>query len=720
MTIYNYLLILIVNFSAIQLSFTSSVRNSSFSNYLKLDGCCVFIANETAKVYMDTNRKFICLESDFLNIEKELKNIEIYGNCKNTIEIVKFYNEGIENLNINNGKLSSLNDITSLSVFPLTNLSHNNLTEFIIERRMLLSSVVVLDLSYNQIRSVVVESFESFPVLKSLYLNNNKILTYDVDQKMSFTYLDLSNNPLNFLKSSKNLFNENLKCLYLSSVDYLKTISCNATIRIDIPFYLEELILHNNRLNVFPSIGGIFKETSLLSLDLSFNKIRRINTNFFAGLTNLKHLNLSNNEIVVITPDVLDRIPQLIALDLSENYLQHIHVKFFDYFLRKSKNLPIKPQLKLSGNFFECDCTMVELHNYLSSVSNTFTTTFKCLKNNSIAVILTSVSLEELVCYPPELKYVNSSKVNENNPGEVSCVFMGRPKPKVKWITPNNKTTISIDSINSLDDFDLSPFGNTLYVRKLKYKLTGKYKCIGYNGIDQSNSTVVTIAMIPSSFSAFIVVGGATISFIIALIINFTNLTLYLIDHIRKQNSKRKYREQQLLNDLDNYDNIEFEEAIDKVPKLVRKSAISLDDLSKHEYSTPTCHDYLLDTMAKGAHTVKKTINDARNYQFHFNVVAYASNLRDRMYNIEMPSTSFQLPNIPTMDIEKISTTVREKSHNIATSVGSVLTFKRFLKEQSSTESEGKCSSEKKDIVKNNIKDDCDSTNIVLSDVIDS
>lgn len=49
---------------------------------------------------------------------------------------------------------------------------------------------------------------------------------------------------------------------------------------------------------------------------------------------------------------------------------------------------------------------------------------------------------------------------------------------------------------------------------------------------------------------------------------------------------------------------------------------------SKHEYSTPTCHDYLLDTMAKGAHTVKKTINDARNYQFHFNVVAYASNLR--------------------------------------------------------------------------------------------
>ena len=417
MTIYNYLLILIVNFSAIQLSFTSSVRNSSFSNYLKLDGCCVFIANETAKVYMDTNRKFICLESDFLNIEKELKNIEIYGNCKNTIEIVKFYNEGIENLNINNGKLSSLNDITSLSVFPLTNLSHNNLTELIIERRMLLSSVVVLDLSYNQIRSVVVESFESFPVLKSLYLNNNKILTYDVDQKMSFTYLDLSNNPLNFLKSSKNLFNENLKCLYLSSVDYLKTISCNATIRIDIPFYLEELILHNNRLNVFPSIGGIFKETSLLSLDLSFNKIRRINTNFFAGLTNLKHLNLSNNEIVVITPDVLDRIPQLIDLDLSENYLQHIHVKFFDYFLRKSKNLPIKPQLKLSGNFFECDCTMVELHNYLSSVSNTFTTTFKCLKNNSIAVILTSVSLEELVCYPPELKYVNSSKVNENNPG---------------------------------------------------------------------------------------------------------------------------------------------------------------------------------------------------------------------------------------------------------------------------------------------------------------
>jgi len=719
MTINNYLLIITVYFLAIQLSFTSLVGEGSFSNYLKLDGCCVFVANETAKVYLNTNNKFICFDSDFLNIEKELKNIEIYGNCKNTIEIVKYYNERINNLSINNAKLSSLNDITSLSVFPLTNLSHNNLTEFIIERRMLLSSVEVLDLSYNQIRSVIMESFESFPVLKKLYLNNNKILTYDVDQKMSFTFLDLSNNPSNFIKFSKNVFNENLKYLYLSSVECLKTISHNVTININIPFYLEELILHNNKLKVFPSLSGIFKETSLLSLDLSFNKIRRINTNSFASLRNLKHLNLSNNEIVVITPDVLDRIPQLSVLDLSENYLQHLHIRFFDYFLRKSKNLPIKSQLKLSGNFFECDCTMVELHNYLSSISNTFTSTFKCLKNDSIAAVLTSVPLEELVCYPPELKYVNSSKTNENNPGEISCVFMGRPKPKVKWIVPSNKTTISIESVDSLDDFDLSPFGNTLYVRKLKYKLTGKYKCIGYNEVDQSNSTVVTIAMIPSSFSAFIVVGGATISFIIALIINFTNLSLYLIDHIRKQNSKRKYRKQQLLNDLDNYDKVEFEEAIDKVPKLVRKSAISLDDLSKHEYSTPTCHDYLLDTMAKGAHTVKKTIIDARNYQFHFNVVAYASNLRDRMSNIEMPSTSFQLPNMPTMDIEKISTTVREKSHNIATSVGSVLTFKRFLKEQSSTESEGKCSSEKKDIIKSDFKGDCDSTNIVLSDAVD-
>ena len=92
MTINNYLLIITVYFLAIQLSFTSLVGEGSFSNYLKLDGCCVFVANETAKVYLNTNNKFICFDdSDFLNIEKELKNIEIYGNCKNTIEIVKYY-----------------------------------------------------------------------------------------------------------------------------------------------------------------------------------------------------------------------------------------------------------------------------------------------------------------------------------------------------------------------------------------------------------------------------------------------------------------------------------------------------------------------------------------------------------------------------------------------------------------------------------------------------
>jgi len=695
-----------------------------FSDYINLDGCCAFIANETAKIFLNEEKQKSCTNS--FNIDRGIRNIEIYGNCNSTIEIVKFYKKEIDNLIINNGQLNSLNDLNSLSVFPHTNLSHNSFTKVFIERKTILSSVLVLDLSYNQITSVVIESFESFPVLKNLYLNSNRILTYNVDQKMSFTYLELSNNPLNFFrKSSNEIFNDNLKYLSLNYVESFKYLSHDMIIRSTTPFYLENLSLQNNEFKKFPSCHGIFKETNLISLDLSFNKIRSVGITSFVCLKNLKHLILSNNEIVHFTSDLLNWFPLLIILDLSENYLQHIPVKLLESFLTKRKNLPTKQQLDLSGNLFECDCTMVELHNYLSSVNNTFTT-FTCLNNVSVAVLLTSVPLEELVCYPPELKYVNSSKAHENNPGEISCVFVGKPKPKVKWITPNNKTTISMESVENLDDFYLSPFGNTLYVKKLKLKLTGKYKCIGYNKVDQSNSTIVTIAMIPSSFSAFIVVGGATISFIVALIINFTNLSLYLIDHIKKQKNKRKYRENQLLDELDCYGNDKYDEAIDNIPKIVRKSAISLDDLSKHEYSTQTCHDYLLDTMAKGAHTVKKTIIDARNYQFHFNVVAYASSLRDRMYNIEIPSTSFQLPNLPTMDIEKLSTTVREKSHNIASSVGSVLTFKRFLKEQSSTESEGKSSleqikssSNKKDMIKNKTKADCDNIQVNLRDVVD-
>lgn len=114
------------------------------------------------------------------------------------------------------------------------------------------------------------------------------------------------------------------------------------------------------------------------------------------------------------------------------------------------------------------------------------------------------------------------------------------------------------------------------------------------------------------------------------------------------------------------------------------------------------CQHVFLDAVLKGAHTVKQTLYDARNSEFSNNVWEYASHLRDRLHielpssvhipRVSMPSISLptiSMPNIsmPSMpnlqsinsNIERLGTSVISRSHNLASSVGSVFTL-RWLK----------------------------------------
>ena len=70
------------------------------------------------------------------------------------------------------------------------------------------------------------------------------------------------------------------------------------------------------------------------------------------------------------------------------------------------------------------------------------------------------------------------------------------------------------------------------------------------------------------------------------------------------------------------------------VSKLITSHLICFYHLSLHsqygvKYDDENgCQQMFLDSMVKGAHTVKKTLNEARNSDFSANMMGYASSLR--------------------------------------------------------------------------------------------
>ena len=106
-------------------------------------------------------------------------------------------------------------------------------------------------------------------------------------------------------------------------------------------------------INVFSGL------TKLRHLDLSHNQISVIPNNYFPPLPDLESLNLSDNILVNIHSDGFSRIgSNLSRIDLSGNNLIKISWKSFRY-------LPKLRLVNLERNSWECDCSLEKLNTEL-------------------------------------------------------------------------------------------------------------------------------------------------------------------------------------------------------------------------------------------------------------------------------------------------------------------------------------------------------------------
>ncbi|VDI34902.1 Hypothetical predicted protein [Mytilus galloprovincialis] len=152
-------------------------------------------------------------------------------------------------------------------------------------------------------------------------------------------------------------------------------------------FKLKTLVMRSTRLyitikkqkNIFTFVSGTEK------LDISDNFLWKLPPDIFENMTNLTNLNLSNNLFRAV-PLAVTRIPNLKELDLSKNLLTNINSTFqklFDVLYAKHGVF----KLHLDNNAFVCDCKNYNFIRWLHKTNKTNFTFdrngYNCLLHNS-------------------------------------------------------------------------------------------------------------------------------------------------------------------------------------------------------------------------------------------------------------------------------------------------------------------------------------------------
>ncbi|RZF46767.1 hypothetical protein LSTR_LSTR002630 [Laodelphax striatellus] len=159
-----------------------------------------------------------------------------------------------------------------------------------------------LDLSSNELYEVDFDSFRNSKKLQVLYMNNNHLS--DVPSELfrdlsNLRVVDFSGNRLRSLPDS--LFNEQGLEKFSASRNQLSRLPV-ATFGLSAAATLCELDLSHNAISTLHSTESFSRFRSLTSLDLSYNRLVKLEDATFSSMPRLASLELSHNIDVVLEP----------------------------------------------------------------------------------------------------------------------------------------------------------------------------------------------------------------------------------------------------------------------------------------------------------------------------------------------------------------------------------------------------------------------------------
>ncbi|KAL0901767.1 hypothetical protein ABMA27_006942 [Loxostege sticticalis] len=301
------------------------VLKLNFNPLFRLQG----LISSTLKSLYASNCQLITVDQNELAYLPSLVHLLMAHNYR--LELSVLYSTSLKFLDISYCNVLRPN----LSGFPNLRkaIVHHNMIRFLRSHEFINNTKLeYLDLSYNNIGSIKVDTFRGLGMLKYLDLAWNEIATIPEG-----TLLEMPS--LTQLKLARN---------YLTQVGHLKSTS------------LSILDMSSCEIN---SIGKDSLEglQSLVDLDLSRNLISRIPDSISSNT--LKYLNLNYNRLSMVNNFTFFMLPRLTGLAVVGNRFTNVWNKA--YF---ESNVYLE-RLDLSDNMWRCDCKDSNMYDFYEFVT---------------------------------------------------------------------------------------------------------------------------------------------------------------------------------------------------------------------------------------------------------------------------------------------------------------------------------------------------------------
>lgn len=325
---------------------------------------------------MLNHRMFYEMSILYLSYNKVRITKELFSNLSSTYSTLFFEKNGLQDLNF---FLSNEN----INIFGDSFIFHNNKIKMLHPLNFKGIRLKKLDLSSNEIEHILPSTFEG-SILNELCLDRNKIMTLHSSSFFGLSglnRLNLSFNPLTTIDGPV------FRTLRLWSLDLSHCLLKNLPHGLFENMSLDEIYLnHNNiesiELKTFPS---------LKILDLSNNKIKSLQPNIFSGIKITTYLNLSDNPIkslknVFDNTDInnvtltgislsalsekdLTGLDKLKYLDLSRTGIEDLGNNTFDKLSLKTLRLDDNSIRIIPSNFFNFNDKLVSLSMIRNPIS---------------------------------------------------------------------------------------------------------------------------------------------------------------------------------------------------------------------------------------------------------------------------------------------------------------------------------------------------------------
>ncbi|KYN11543.1 PREDICTED: toll-like receptor 6 [Trachymyrmex cornetzi] len=249
------------------------------------------------------------------------------------------------------------------------NLSGNNLDSIPVALKDM-RILRTLDLGENQIRSLNKPGFRGMSSLYGLRMIGNEITNVtqeDLVELPALQILNLARNRIEFVENGAFAANPALQAIRLDSnvlqdmsgifinapgVLYLN-MSDNIITQFDYSFLPEKLQWMDLHKNFIEDLGVAPRNTNLQTLDVSFNRLTRIDSRSIPDSIELLFVN--NNLIASVEPQTFFAKTNLTRVDLYANLIIKMNLSAFQ--LTPVPSNRQLPAFYIGGNPFICDCT---------------------------------------------------------------------------------------------------------------------------------------------------------------------------------------------------------------------------------------------------------------------------------------------------------------------------------------------------------------------------